>query len=299
MAEPFSQPAREFAGYLRVECGLAPLTLEAYAADLQRLIAFAAARGVSEPNGLDAVLLIEHARQLRADGLSSRSIARHLSTVRMFCRFCQVNGYTETDASELLETPRMWRRMPDVMHVKQIEKLLESLDPAAPLYLRDRALIETMYACGLRAGEVGRLALDDLHTDLGVVKITGKGERQRIVPIGRLAQQAVDEYLQRLRPKLVRADSPTDALFVTQRSTPLDRIQVWNIIKKHARRAGLSTVHPHTLRHSFATHLLSGGADLRVVQELLGHAKIGTTQIYTHVDRERLKQVVQKHHPRP
>ena len=156
-----------------------------------------------------------------------------------------------------------------------------------------------MYATGCRASEAGTITTQDLHTDLRVVKITGKGNKQRIVPIGTPALDAIQHYQQALRPHLHKPDHPTDALLLTRRGTPLDRFRVWHIVKKHAARAGVPPLHPHTIRHSFATHLLSGGADLRVVQELLGHAKITTTQIYTHVDRDRLKAIVQSHHPRP
>ena len=298
MATPFSQPVRDFFTYLRIECGLAPNTLSAYRDDLERLLEFCAARSITAAEQLDFAVLVDHMKNLRAGGLSGRSIARHLATIRMFSRFLTANGYCPSDPSELLQTPRMWRTVPDVMHAKQVEKLLAAVDPASRTYLRDRAMLELMYACGCRASEIGSLRVADLHTDLGVVLINGKGGKQRLVPVGRPALKAIDEYLHELRPKLVWEDRPTDRLFVTLRSTPLDRIQVWHIVKRYARAAGMGTVHPHTLRHSFATHLLAGGADLRVVQELLGHSDIATTQIYTHVDRERLKAIMKKHHPR-
>ncbi len=298
MATSFSQLAREFLTYLRIECGLAANTLSAYGLDLDRLGAFCAGRGIGSVDRLDFAALVDHLKDLRAAGLSGRSIARHLATLRMFCRFCTANGHCAEDSSELLQTPRMWRTVPDVMHLKQIEKLLAAVDPTSRTALRDRAMLELMYACGCRAGEIGTLRLNDLHRDLGVVMIQGKGAKQRIVPIGRPALDAVDRYLSELRPKLVRDDRPTDRLFVTLRSTPLDRIQVWHIVKRYARAAGMGAAHPHTLRHSFATHLLAGGADLRIVQELLGHSSIATTQIYTHVDRERLKNIMKQHHPR-
>ena len=167
------------------------------------------------------------------------------------------------------------------------------------MYLRDKALLELMYATGCRASEAGDLKMADLHNDLGVVKITGKGNRQRLVPIGRHAAEAIEQYLQELRPRLVKEARPTDRLLLSERGTPMNRFTVWHTVKKHAARAGLRDVHPHTIRHTFATHMLSGGADLRVVQELLGHARVTTTQIYTHVDQSRLRSIVKKHHPRP
>lgn len=298
MATPLPQLVREFLTYLRIECGLAANTLQAYASDLDQLIAFCTERGATTADRLDFSLLVDHLKDLRTAGLSSRSIARHLATMRMLCRFAAANGHCENDPSDLLQTPRMWKTMPDVMHTTQVQKLLDAVDPASRTALRDRAVLELMYACGCRASEIGALRLTDLHTELGVLLITGKGNKQRLVPIGRPAMEAIDTYLRELRPKLVRPDKPTDRLFVTLRSTCLDRIQVWHIVKRYARAAGMGAVHPHTLRHSFATHLLAGGADLRVVQELLGHANIATTQVYTHVDRERLRSIVKQHHPR-
>ncbi len=298
MADSFSQPVRDFLAYLRVECGLAANTLRAYEADLERFTADMVLAGATGPTKLDMALIVGHLKQLRADGLEARSITRHLSAIRMFCRFTKVNGLAERDPSELIESPRAWRTMPSVMHLKHVEALLGAVDPAAPMALRDTALIELMYATGARASEVGAIGLRDLHEDIAVVKMHGKGDKQRIVPIGRPALVAVQRYRDELRPTLVRDERPTNTLFLSRLGRPLDRFRVWALIKKYAKLAGVRNVHPHTLRHSFATHLLAGGADLRTVQELLGHAKVTTTQIYTHVDRERLHRIVKQHHPR-
>jgi integrase/recombinase XerD len=299
MASRFSQPVREFLTYLRVECGLAENTLSAYGADLKRLRRSLASRGVADPAEIEGTHLVEHLRDLRHEGLDSTSIARHLATLRAFGRFLVHYNYREHDPAELLERPTAWRRLPRGLPVDHIEKLLEAPDPAERLYLRDRSLLELMYATGCRAGEVGLIRLEDWDETLGVVRITGKGARQRIVPVGRPAMRIVREYLTELRPELVREERPSDRLLLTERGTPMSRFTVFAVVKKHAARAGLSEVHPHKLRHTFATHLLSGGADLRVVQELLGHARITTTQVYTHVDQSRLKSVVERHHPRP
>jgi integrase/recombinase XerD len=299
MAETFNQPVNAFLAYLRVECGLAANTLEAYSLDLRDLTRFCEAQAIADPKQLSLSILIEHARSLRAAELSSRSIARHLATIRMFCRFLWANGYIPTDPSEMVETPKMWHTVPDVMHPKQIQKLLATPQPTESMYLRDIAMLELLYATGCRASEIGAMDTGDFHESLGVIKVTGKGNKQRIIPMGKPAMAAVRKYMDELRPKLLREDRPTGRLFLTRRGTPVDRIQVWNIVKKHARRAGMREAHPHTLRHSFATHLLAGGADLRIVQELLGHAMVATTQIYTHVDAERLRKVITTHHPRP
>lgn len=298
MVEPYSQPVRDFLAYLRVECGLSPHTLSAYELDLRKLTEYLDERGIADLGSISFPVLVDHLKALRHDGLSSKTIARHLSAIRMFCRFLAANGIIEDDPSTLLESPKTWRTMPAVCHTKHIEAMLDAIDPADPMALRDRAILELMYATGCRASEIGQVQQTDLHDDLGVVKVTGKGNKQRIVPVGRPALDCVKRYQQELRPKLVREDRPTDALLLTRRGTPVDRFRIWHLVKKYAALAGVSGVHPHTLRHSFATHMLAGGADLRVVQELLGHAKVTTTQIYTHVDRERLHAIVKQHHPR-
>lgn len=299
MDDRFSQPVRDFLAYLRIECGLSDNTLVSYEADLKRLRQFLADRAVTDPAAIDGDLLITHLRDLRAQGLASTSIARHLATLRAFGRFLVHFGFVEVNPAELLERPVTWKQLPRSMHLKHMDKLLDAPDEHDPMRLRDRAAIEVMYATGCRASELGTITVADFHNDLGVVKITGKGNRQRLVPIHDTAIDAVRAYLTELRPKMVKEDRRTDALFITRRGTAMDRFAVWAMIKKHARAAGLKDVHPHTLRHTFATHLLSGGADLRVVQELLGHARVTTTQIYTHVDQERLRQVITSHHPRP
>ncbi|MBI1368060.1 MAG: site-specific tyrosine recombinase XerD [Planctomycetes bacterium] len=299
MDSRFNQPVRDFLAYLRVECGLAANTIVSYELDLKKLESFLAQRGRDDPATLDAPILIAHLRQLRAAGMASSSIARHLATIRAFGRFLVAYEYCEHDPAELLERPTMWKRLPQSMHTQQIDKLLAAPLPSDKLYLRDVAILETLYATGCRASELGTMSLRDFHNDVGVVKITGKGNRQRIVPVGKKAVEAIRQYVADLRPKLLRAGKPNDALFLTTRGTAVDRYIIWSMIKKHARRAGLRGIHPHTLRHTFATHMLGGGADLRVVQELLGHARVTTTQIYTHVDQSRLKAVIANHHPRP
>ena len=299
MASRFNQPVREFLAYLRVECGLAANTLESYELDLRKFGAFLAAQGDDDPANLTGKMMIDHLRQLRADGLASSTVARHLATLRSFGRFLTASGLCQNNPAEMLERPAMWKRLPQSMHTKQIDRLLAAPQPCDRLYHRDVAILETMYATGCRASEIGTMTVSDFHHDVGVLKITGKGNRQRIVPIGRPAIEAIRNYLIQQRPALVREDKPTDALFLTQRGSPVDRFIIWSMITKLSRRAGLSGIHPHTLRHTFATHMLSGGADLRVVQELLGHARVTTTQIYTHVDQGRLKSVIQKFHPRP
>jgi integrase/recombinase XerD len=260
-------------------------------------------RGAPEPRAVTPQQLADHVRWLRREReLDPRSIARHLATIRVFFRFLLANGRIEQDPTGLLETPTRWKRLPGVLSPKQMKALLASPTPeTGRLWIRDKAMLELMYAAGLRASEVGALGMRDYNATLGVVLVTGKGGKQRLVPVGQPAREVVDRYLKDLRPQLARFPDQRDRerLLLSNTGRPLERVAVWQIVRRCALRAGLKDVHPHMLRHSFATHLLAGGADLRVVQELLGHSDIATTQIYTHVDRSRLREVVKAHHPRP
>jgi integrase/recombinase XerD len=231
--------------------------------------------------------------------LAPPSIARHLIALKMFYRFLRLEERVEKNTVELLSSPTLWERIPQVLNPESVEKLLASPQPTERFYLRDRALLETLYATGSRASEVVHLTMADLHLDSGFCKCLGKGNKQRVVPLGRPAIEALRKYLADLRPRLVKAAPEATPVFVSRGGRALTREMLWILVKKYARRASLPPkVSPHTLRHSFATHLLAGGADLRAVQELLGHANIRTTQHYTHVDRDRLKAIHKKFHPR-
>lgn len=255
-------------------------------------------RGLATWGALDETHIADHLRHLDARGLATSSIARHVATIRVFGRFLCATGLLAEDPAAKLTQPATWQSLPGVLAPKQMQALLDSPDEADTLYLRDRAMLELMYGAGLRASEVATLACAGVHADLRIVRVIGKGDKERIVPIGRPAVEATRQYLADLRPRLLKAGKPTDALLLSRTGGPITRIVVWQIIQKLAARAGLGHVHPHMLRHSFATHLLAGGADLRAVQEMLGHANIRTTQIYTHVDASRLRQVIDKFHPR-
>ncbi|NOG55712.1 MAG: tyrosine recombinase [Planctomycetes bacterium] len=298
----FDAALRDFFLYLRIECGLSANTLAAYRADLTLMVQDLLEAGLTKPVQVDGYALADHLRALRARrNMASSSIARHLAAARMFFRFLFANSRLTEDPTELLERPTMWQRLPGCLTPKQMMKLLAA--PSAEqgsLWLRDRAMLELMYAAGLRASEVGSLGLRDVHPTLGVVSVIGKGNRQRLVPLGQPAFIATDEYVTGLRPVLAaRANGKDDnRLLLSRTGRPLERVAVWQIVKRQARWAGLGDVHPHMLRHSFATHLVSGGADLRVVQELLGHSDIKTTQVYTHVDSKRLKHIHTTFHPR-
>ncbi len=300
---PFEQPVREFLTYLRVEAGLARATLEAYTRDIDDLRRDLRAMHIASPQHIKPDHLADHLRRLnRIRQLQPASIARHLATIRVFCRFLFANGIIQDNPARLLETPSRWKRLPGVLSPKKINKLLAAPAPEhGRLWLRDKALLELMYGAGLRASEVADLKCNEYNPTLGVLIVTGKGSKQRMVPVGMPAQQATDEYLAELRPQLARFDDRRhkDRLVLSNTGRPLERVAVWQIVRRNAQLAGLPDVHPHKLRHSFATHMLVGGADLRTVQELLGHADIASTQIYTHVDRSHLRQVVKKYHPRP
>ena len=298
----FAPPVRDFFAYLRVEAGLAPATLEAYGRDLDDLIDDLREQRVKTPDQVTLNHLATHLRNLhRRRNLQPVSVARHLAAMRMFFRFLYANSRINEDPTRLLDAPTRWKRLPGVVSPKQMKQLLAAPAPEhGRLWLRDKAMLELMYAAGLRASEVADLGQRDYNDTLGVLIVTGKGNKQRLVPIGKPAQQATDHYLEDLRPELTRFNDSRDKqrLLLSNTGRPLERVSVWQIVRRNAQLAGLRDVHPHMLRHSFATHLLAGGADLRMVQELLGHADIASTQVYTHVDSKRLREVLKKHHPR-
>jgi integrase/recombinase XerD len=293
----------QFLLYLETELGLSPHTLEAYGRDLRDFHSFCDAHNTSL-TATDPALLARYLEHMRAtQKLATSSVLRHVAALKMFFRFATARGFTSANPTELLETARPWQKLPDVLGREQITALLAAIAPDHRLALRDQAILELFYACGLRASECAELSLEDLHFDLGVIRVLGKGRKERIIPIGGPAVAAMNAYLTRLRPELVavkttRAKASHNRVFLTRSGGPMTRIVLWQLLQKTAKRAGIRRIHPHTLRHTFATHLLSNGADLRVVQELLGHSNVATTQIYTHVDGERLKQVHRKHHPR-
>ena len=287
-----------FQEYLALEDGASPRTLEAYGYDLRRLAQWALARGISSPLLLTPTVLPEFVYHLKDAGLSPASIRRSVSAIRTYFKFLIGEGQLKNDPSERLETPRKWRTLPDVLSAEEVDRLLKSVSLDEPLAFRDRAMLEVAYGAGLRVSEWIGLGTQDVLLDEGVVRVFGKGSRERLVPIGRAAIGAVGMYLRELRPRLEKGEGKS-RLFLNARGKPLSRMGAWKILRKYVALAGITKhVSPHTLRHSFATHLLEGGADLRAVQEMLGHVDISTTQIYTHVDREYLRSVHKQFHPR-
>jgi integrase/recombinase XerD len=287
-----------FTAHLALERGLSPRTLDAYRRDLERLIAFLEVRGVRGPSDADPAALREFVYHLKDRGLQPTSIRRNVSAIRTYFGFLLAEGRIEHDPTERIELPRTWRRLPGVLSREEVVRILEAPDPSDRLFWRDRALLEFAYAAGVRVSELTSLKLRDVDLEEGFAVVLGKGAKERIVPVGRAALQALVVYLREVRPQLA-GPKARGTLFLNARGAPLTRMGVWKILRRHVERAGVrKRVTPHTLRHSFATHLLEGGADLAAVQEMLGHADIATTQIYTHVEREYLKGVHRRYHPR-
>ena len=287
-----------FTDYVALEQGLSPRTIDAYQRDLARFAEYSEAKGCAGPVDITAKLLREYVYHLKDLGLSTASIRRNVSAVRTYFRFLVGDGIVVRDPSERLETPKRWRTLPEVLTVEEVKQLLASPTLDDNLVFRDRALLELAYGAGLRVSEWITLGVRDLLLDEGLVRVFGKGSKERLVPIGRSAIGALAIYMREQRPKLEKGEGK-GVLFLNSRGKPLTRMGAWKILRGHVDRAGITKhVSPHTLRHSFATHLLEGGADLRAVQEMLGHADIATTQIYTHVDREYLRQVHRSYHPR-
>ena len=283
-----------FLNFCRVEKGLSANSLSAYSADLERLNKF-----LGESAGVPGIEdLRRYLDSLYEGGLGSRSVARHVATLRNFSSFLVREGVLASDPSEHLRTPKQWQAIPKLLNLEQIEKLIAAPDISRPTGLRDRAMLELLYATGLRVSELCRAGLSDLNLEMGVLRTTGKGNKQRLVPVGKEAVGAVREYMGSGRGLLLKKRA-SRYLFVTARGGCLTRQAFWKLLGGYGRKAGIfHGLTPHVLRHSFATHLLDGGADLRSVQVMLGHADISTTQIYTHVMRSRLQRVVEQHHPR-
>jgi integrase/recombinase XerD len=287
-----------FFDFLALEQGASPRTSEAYRRDVERLTMYVVARGGRAPNDISSRLLREFIYHLKDLGLAPASIRRNVSSIRTYFRFLLGDGHVVRDPSERLETPKRWRSLPDVLSVDEVGRLLAAPSLDEPLPFRDRALLELAYGAGLRVSEWITLAVRDVLFEEGLVRVFGKGSKERLVPIGRSAIGAVAVYLRELRPRLERGEGK-GVLILNARGRPLTRMGAWKILRHYVEKAQITKhVSPHTLRHSFATHLLEGGADLRAVQEMLGHADISTTQIYTHVDREYLRTVHKQYHPR-
>ncbi len=288
----------EFLAYLKTERGLSPNTIESYRRDLEKYLAFLKALGVERPEEIDSALVHQYAEEAGSRGLSARTVARRFTSLRIFHRFLVRDGILAKDPTAKLLSPRLPLRLPHALPVQEVERLLEGIAPAVPFGLRDRAMLEFLYATGMRVGELTHFPVRALNRKEGFARCIGKGDKERVVPVGRRALHFVERYLDEARWVLLKGRR-SEILFLNYRGGALSRMGVWKILAKRAREAGIEErVSPHTLRHSFATHLLEGGANLRDVQEMLGHSDLSTTQIYTAVDRTYLKEVHRTFHPR-
>jgi integrase/recombinase XerD len=326
---PLGQTVRQFLDYLTVEAGLSGNTILAYGRDLKQFLEYCKSSSVETLEQIKPVVIQGYLRGLGRSQKSESSVKRALVAIRMLLRFARLMGLVKDDQAATTEFPKVWQKLPIVCNKKQVITLLDAPQPCEPFYLRDKAMLELLYATGVRASELAGLKMSDLNLDIGYLRCVGKGGRERIIPMGKTAIAAVAEYLRNLRPRLARpgrnltaenaetteqksksktlacsADSAVkrgdDFLLLSRTGRPLSRIEIWRLVKKYAARAGMPrNLTVHTLRHCFATHLLAGGADLRSIQEMLGHVDIATTQIYTHVDQERLRRIHKKFHPRP
>jgi integrase/recombinase XerD len=297
--DPHSDPVGPFLHYLMAECGASPHTLAAYRSDLVRFLRWRKAAAPGSLARVDIRTLTGYVDYLNGCGLAPTSVGRHLASLSTFFRYLIGEGRLSENVAKLLVAPAVWDRLPTVLSPAAVERLLEAPSEATRLGRRDRAALETLYATGCRASEAAGLRLSDLDLAAGIARCVGKGDRERIVPLGARARSALADYLAGDRPALVARRPGTEVVFVSRSGRPLSRIGLWRIVTSHARAAGLrGAISPHTLRHSFATHLLAGGADLRAVQAMLGHASIASTQIYTRVELSRLRAVHAQFHPR-
>lgn len=288
---------RTFLSYLRVEKGLSDNTIQSYRRDMLKFVSF-----LDKQNLVTAKIrrqdVVDFLAMLYKRRLDSRSVARHLVTIRHFFRFSLIEGFIKEDPAATIESPKFRQSLPYFLSVEEVERLLAQPDTSSAIGLRDKAIIELMYSTGIRVSELAGIRVGDLQLDAGCLRCIGKGNKERLVPVGKKALAVVESYMKKSRPQLLK-DNASASLFLNQRGRPMDRITIWKMMGRYGRKAALrKPLKPHTLRHSFATHLLDRGADLRSVQMMLGHSDISTTQIYTHVVEERLKQVYKAHHPR-
>ena len=287
-----------FLHYLEAECGLSLNTVNAYRCDLQQFIRWCGVHGPNSLTEVDLKLLAGYLNHLHQRKLAATSIARHLVSIKMLFRYLVLEGVVLESTAELLNSPKLWQHLPKILSPNMVNQLLAAPTADDRFALRDRALLALLYATGCRASEITTLRLRDVQLDEGYCRCTGKGDKERIVSLNPVARSALEAYLNHSRAELVRLND-LDWLFVTKSGNRLSRIMIWKLVKKYAARIGCSRkVSPHTLRHSFATHMLAGGAEIRALQEMLGHASISTTQIYTQVEHSRLKAIHQQHHPR-
>lgn len=288
----------DFIGHLRLENGLEAKTAKAYASDLEIFFNYLADRDINAPEDITRDIIIDFLEHSLEAGLESTTIARRLISIKVFFRFLTAEHVIPTDITQVIENPRLWKLIPEFLSIDEVDALLKAYKDSDPLSIRNRAILETLYASGLRVSELTGLRLDGIHFNEGFLRIIGKRNKERIVPFGLEAQEAMERYLKEARPFLNKTGQAL-TFFISHHGKPLTRERVWMIVTDAARIAGIEkTVYPHILRHSFASHLLNNGADLRVIQEMLGHTSVATTQIYTHTDFSRIAEAHRRFHPR-
>lgn len=289
---------QSFLDYISLERGLSINTRKAYADDISQFLNFLEQKRVTSLNMVSRKQILDHLMTMKSRGMSTNSISRHLVSIKVFFRYLQQEGLLDKNITDTMDSPKLWKILPDTLSEKEVSLLLKAPDMRTKLGIRDRAILELFYASGLRVSELAGLQLSGLHIDEGYIRVIGKGRKERVIPVAKESSDLLELYLEDVRPLL--CDTPhLQNVFVSKQETQLTRQRLWQIIKKYTKEAGImKNVTPHTLRHSFASHLLQNGAPLRVIQEMLGHADIATTQIYTHVNPERLKSIHQQFHPR-
>jgi len=290
----------DFLNYLSVERGLAKNTVESYRRDLVKFMGFLNGARISSFDRVKRSDITDYLMGQKDKNLMATTLSRNLVAIKMLFRFLAREKFIKEDVSGIIESPKIWKKLPDALSIDEVEKLLAAPNLKDLQGIRDRAFLELMYATGMRVSEAGGLKVADMNMDVGFVKCLGKGQKERIVPLGKKAKEAINRYLEKVRPGLVKKNPQEPNLFVNRFGGKISRQSLWSTVRNCAAKARIKKrLTPHTLRHSFATHLLERGADLRIVQELLGHANISTTQIYTHINKDRLKAIHQKFHPRP
>jgi integrase/recombinase XerD len=301
MGGPNTEPCRwvdQYLDYLKIEKGLAAKTIDAYAGDLDRFLAYLHRQSILELDGIDTPTLLKYIIELRKSGRNARTRARHLVAIRGLFDYLIQSKVLQGNPAKRVDLPKIGFKLPEVVDIQRVDELLSTPDRHRPKGLRDAAMLELLYAAGLRVSELIRLELTAVNLEAGFVRVLGKGSKERIVPIGRKAIDCIHDYLEQARPQLLKS-AASRYLFVARGADPMTRQGFWKLFRRYALKAGLpKRVTPHSLRHSFASHLLEGGADLRAVQMMLGHVDIATTQIYTHVAQKRLIEIHHKYHPR-
>ncbi len=294
-----NQFLEEYLAFLKLEKNLSEQSVSSYASDINKFLKYINEQNITDLNEVSTKIISKYFELMRDLGISSSTTSRYLSAIKGFYKYLSSQEYIQKDPAEILSSRISGRKLPTVLSFNEIEMILQTPDTTEKLGLRDKAMLELFYSCGLRVSEVINLKLSDLYFTDGVIRVLGKGSKQRIIPIGSSAVKWITEYIKTLRPLLEKKMKSENIIFLNNRGTKLSRMGVWKIVNKYVKEAKIEKeFHPHTFRHSFATHLLEGGADLRAVQEMLGHADISTTQIYTHIDREFVKQMHRDFHPR-